>query len=109
MLRGGPLSGSWSPRPLPATRIEGKLPGTGARPSPARLTGCPWRRRGGTRCPEPRKTASCRLVFKGGGDGDGGGRGEERPSRQQQGLNAPPAGPPRSCGAPGLEPPPPGT
>lgn len=97
-LRGGPLSGSWSPGSLPAARTEGKLSGAGALPSPARLTSCPWRRRGGTRCPEPRRTASCRLVPEGGGDVDAGERGAVCSSRQQRGLNAPPAGPPRSRG-----------
>lgn len=98
MLRGGPLSGSWSPGSLPAARTEGKLSGAGALPSPARLTSCPWRRRGGTRCPEPRRTASCRLVPEGGGDVDAGERGAVCSRRQQRGLNAPPAGPPRSRG-----------
>lgn len=98
MLRGGPLSGSWSPGSLPAARTEGKLSGAGAPPSPARLTSCPWRRRAGTRCPEPRRTASCRPVPEGGGDVDAGERGAVCASQQQWGLNAPPAGPPRPRG-----------
>lgn len=84
---------------IPARRPDRrKLSGAGALPSPARLTSCPWRRRGGTRCPEPRRTASCRLVPEGGDDVDAGERGAVCSCRQQRGLNAPPAGPPRSRG-----------
>lgn len=88
--------------PLPAAgslvpRLPAGCPGLREAVGPARfppaapLTSCPWRRRGGTGCPEPRRTASCWRLPEASGEVDRGGCRAVR----QQGLNAPPARPPR--------------
>lgn len=70
-----------------------------APPAPALLTSCPWRRRGGTRHPGPRQTASRRPVSEAERVAEGGdGAGRVSFAGRLPGLNAPRLGPPRLRG-----------